>query len=375
MKEITLKGSFYEMGVQYGKECKKEIKKFTFLTRMMAAVSEGEGRDFFRPKWYHFPGAFLNLRKQHKQYKNIALEFETNIDKYYPEILDMIKGMAESTKIDYKDILFMNCITEYSLKCSAMGAAGSTTLKGSPLLAMNADESKFVQKYEVLLNINPDNGYSYKAVFLAGCIFPNFGMNETGLSVASKLLFLDNSMVKHLRMPNLLKFSILHRCKNVSEAKRILEEIPPAGPGSAAYVADSEQLLVSEESSFYREIKIYENGYHYNCNLPQVEELKKYDQRGKKDDISFFFAVDRERRLGNLFQQYDGKIDEDILHRFISDHGSDEDSTTNKSICVHPEYTKGIKTCCSFIASPKDKTFKVYEGNPCENKVKKYSVN
>ena len=38
MKEISLKGSFYEMGIKYGKECKKEIKSFCFMARMMADI-------------------------------------------------------------------------------------------------------------------------------------------------------------------------------------------------------------------------------------------------------------------------------------------------------------------------------------------------
>ncbi len=38
MKEINVKGSFYEMGLQYGKACKKEIKRFCFLMRIFKIV-------------------------------------------------------------------------------------------------------------------------------------------------------------------------------------------------------------------------------------------------------------------------------------------------------------------------------------------------
>ena len=369
MKEVTLKGSFYEMGRQYGSSFKKEIKSFCFMARMMAAIGEGEGRDFFRPKWYHAPGAFFQLRKYHKKYKIIAQKFEKNIEKYYPEILEMMHGMADSTKIDYKDILFMNCTAEYSLKCSTMGAAGSSTENGHPILAMNADESKFVQKYEIILNIQPENGYNFKAVYMAGCVFPNFGMNEHGLSIISELLFLDNSGIKNLRLPIFMKFSLLHKCRNIKETETVLEKIPPSGIGTVVYVADSHRILVQEENALEKTVKILENGYYLNCNLPQSEELKKYDDRENKNDIVFFFAVDRERRLSNLFKKHDGAINEDLLYFFISDHGSKEDDTENKTICVHPENTKGIKTCASFIASPAEKSLRFYEGNPCENKV------
>ena len=61
-----------------------------------------------------------------------------------------------------------------------------------------------------------------------------------------------------------------------------------------------------------------------------------------------------------------------LFYKIISDHGSPEDDSVNKSVCVHPEHTKGIKTCASIILSPRDKTMKVFEGNPCKNNVKKY---
>jgi hypothetical protein len=67
-------------------------------------------------------------------------------------------------------------------------------------------------------------------------------------------------------------------------------------------------------------------------------------------------------------------IDEGTFYNIISDHGSPEDNTENKSICVHPENTKGIKTCASIILSPANKKMKVFTGNPCKNIYKVYQL-
>lgn len=372
MRKETLEGTFFEIGEQYGKLFKKQIRTFNFMMRLMSVVAEGEGRDFFRPNPYHFPAALFQMRKYRRIYQGVAEEFEANIEEYYPEILDVMKGMANSTKLDYRDILFMNCLIEYRLKCSTMGAAGKSTAQGSPLLAMNADETKFVENYEVLLDIKPKNGYRFTAVFMAGVLLPNFGMNETGLSMASQLLFLDNSGVKKLRMPTLLKYSILHRCSTVQQAKDVLEHIPPAGIGSSIFVADADQLLVSEENYAVKNIQVYDNGYHYNGNLPLFDEMSPYTKLDQLDDIQNYNAIHRHKRIKNLLQQDDGNISEEILYKIISDHGSAQDNSLNKSICVHPENTKGIKTVSSFIANPRDKSMRIYEGNPCKNKVSTY---
>ena len=367
MKEITIQGSFFEMGQQYGTHFKSEIKKMAFEVRLMAVASEGEGRDFFRPKIRHMAGGLLKMERYHKKYKEAAAEFETNIEKYYPEILEMIKGISDTTKVNYKDLIFVNCLMEYSLKCSAFGAVGKSTKEGKPLIAMNADESKAIQKYYVTINLKPENAYNFTSVYIAGTIFPVFGMNEHGLALANLLLFLDNDSLTKIRMPFFLKLSVIHNCKTVSEAKEVFDSIPPSGMGAVVYVADSSQLLAHEESSILKKTFVYDNGTHHTANFPLSEELQEYVKVDKLDDISFFYAKNRQRRIGETLKKNEGQLDEELFYQIISDHGSPEDDSVNKSVCVHPENTKGIKTCASIILSPRDKTMKIFDGNPCKN--------
>lgn len=374
MKEITLQGTFFEMGQQYGNHFKSEIKKMVFEIRLMAIASEGEGRDFFRPKIRHMMTGLFKIKKYKNKYREVATEFEKNIEMYYPEILDLIKGISDSTKTNYKDLIFCNCLLEYSQKCSAFGAVGSATKEGKPLIAMNADESKAIQKYYVTINVKPKDGYHFTAVYITGMVFPVFGMNEHGLSLAYKGLFLDNESLSHIRMPILLKSSVIHTCKTVKEAKELFDKIPASGMGSAIYIADSNQLLAHEESALVKKTFIYDNGTHHTANFPQSEELQKYVKIDKLDDIVFFFAKNRHRRIGNMLKKYYGKLDENKFYEIISDHGAVEDDSLNKSICVHPENSKGIKTCASIILSPRDKRMEVFEGNPCEKKSKSYQL-
>ena len=77
--------------------------------------------------------------------------------------------------------------------------------------------------------------------------------------------------------------------------------------------------------------------------------------------------------MQKLLSLYDGKIDVDVMHTIASDHGEEEDGTLNKSICQHPKGLKyNYKTLVNFIAQPRKKCFWIYEGCPCENKVKRY---
>ena len=77
--------------------------------------------------------------------------------------------------------------------------------------------------------------------------------------------------------------------------------------------------------------------------------------------------------MQKLLQEHDGQIDQGIMHKIASDHGEEEDGTYFKSMCQHPDKAYGILTCASYIANPAEKRFWVYEGSPCENRVREYS--
>lgn len=374
MREITLSGSFYEMGRQYGSMVKVKIRLFLFMTRLMAVASEGGGRDFFRPKYRHMLVGLFRMRAYQRRYRKVAEEFEAAIVRYDPATLELIKGIADSVRVDYRDVIFMNCLLEYSLKCSAFAATGSATREGKPLIAMNADESKAVQPYYMVIHFKPDEGFAFTAVYMTGTIFPVFGMNEAGLALASLGLFLNNDAIDKIRLPFFLKLSVIHRCATVEEAKAVFDRIPASGMGAATYVADAERLLVQEESVLAKSSKIYENGFHYTGNYPMFAGLEQYVKIDEFDDIVFFFAKNRHRRIGEFLAAQDGVLDEEQFHQMLSDHGSKEDDSVNKSVCVHPENSNGIQTCASIVLSPADKSMTVCEGNPCRDRATTFSA-
>lgn len=373
MKEITLEGTYRQIGSQYGRAFMKEIKRFVFFTRLMAVAAEGEGRDLFRPKPRHIAAALLRARSFKRRYRQVGEEFTASIETYHPDAMQMFDGMSKATELDRRDIIFMNCMLEYALKCSDFVAVGSYTKDGLPLVAMNADESKAVQPYETTVHIKPDRGHAYTASCMAGMVLPNFGMNAQGLTLAGLQLFLENPGAEETRIPHLAKMSVINRAASVEEARDILAEIPPSGIGASMIVADAEKALVREDNSVVKHTEIIEDGYHCNGNFPLFVDLQPYVKIDKADDIDFFFAKNRHRKLQEFAQKHAGAIDLELLHALMSDHGSEEDDSLHKSVCVHPEHSRGIKTCSSLLASPAERMMRIYTGNPCENNFKEYA--
>jgi hypothetical protein len=225
----------------------------------------------------------------------------------------------------------------------------------------------------MLVHLKPTEGIAFSAVYMTGMIFPVFGMNEAGLALASKTLFLNNDAVDEIRMPFFLKLSAIHRCRTVEEAKAVLDGIPASGMGTATYLADSEKLLVQEENAIVKASRIYESGFHHTANYPSFTELVPYVKIDQLEDVAFFFAKHRHRRIGEFLNAHEGALDESLFRQMLSDHGSTQDDSLNKSVCVHPENSRGIKTCASIILSPRDRSMTVYEGNPCQDHARTFA--
>ena len=374
MKELKLKGSFFEIGVQYGKECKKEIKSFAKMAYLMASLAKKPGSQPFNPNMWQFIPTYFTYKKEKPKWQNLAMQYEKEIVKYHPDAIDFMKGIAKGTELPYIDILTLNIATENIITCSAWGAAGSSTLNNEPLLGMNADEEPMTQKFEKFLDIKPDKGYNYKVTALVGWSGYNHGMNEKGLALTSTLLWTKSAEEKKIRPPMLVLMKVLNTCSTVEEVKAYFESVPNHELGTVFYIADNEKIMHVECTHDKREYKIIHNGSHGNTNLLTEPKLLYLDASHLlKKTLN---AKTRTIRMNKLLKKNEGKIDVNIMHAIASDHGEKEDGTFNKSICQHPKGLKyNYKTLVSFIAQPKEKCFWIYEGCPCENNVKKYDFN
>jgi|GEM_PF-2764904 len=371
MREINLSGSFYEMGVQYGNECKKEIKSFSKGAYIMASLAKKPGAQPFNPNlWYIIP-TFFTYKKEKTKWQTLAKEYEKEIRVYHPDAIEFMKGISQGAGFPYIDILTLNIATENIISCSVWGASGKSTKNNEPLIGMNADEEPMTQKFENFLDIKPDKGYNYKVTAMAGWAGYNHGMNEKGLAFASTLLWTKPAKEKKVRPPMMVLMKALNICSTVEEVKELFESVPNHELGTVFYIADSKKFMRVECTYKEKVYEIVENGSLGNTNMIMSDELQKYN--GAPILKKTLNAEIRSKRMTELLDQYESKIDKKIMHLIASDHGTKDGDSNNKSICQHAKGLRyNFKTLVSFIAQPKEKCFWIYEGNPCENRVKKY---
>lgn len=368
MKELNLRGNFFDMGRQYGAGCAKEIKLFIKTIYFMVSISKKPGSTAFSPNMKYLLHTIFTLRSEKKRFKESLKSFEKNINKYFPESLDMIRGIAEGAKCNYEDVLFLNIAVDVMLNCSCWGASGSSTKNTGALIGMNADEEKMVQKYEVMLHLNPDNCYAVKGTAMMGSVCLNHGMNETGFSMASLLLFLKSDGRNTLNIPLYVMYKALYQCSTLEEAINFFNTLPNIDIGAVFYVAEENSFLKVECSSSDRVYDLVMDGVRGTTNIPSVDCIKVKDVFEGYEDKKNMNARHRQKRMDYILNKIDGNIDVESMISIASDHGGD-DETKGKSICQHGK----IKTVVSFIADPKEKKMYIFEGNPCEKNVKVYS--
>jgi isopenicillin-N N-acyltransferase-like protein len=373
MKEFELSGSYYEMGKQYGRACRKEIWFFSKAMQLMVALGERPGADLFAPHYRHLPREMMRFRKNRKRYRTQARGFLDSLESYHPEGLDMMRGMAEGARVDFDDVVFLNTAVDFARACTSFAAVGSATATGQPVLGMNADEVKGVERMEIILRIRPDSGHAHTVCAMAGNLPFNFGMNETGLTFASHLLFLKSGSGATLGAPMMLYFSVLNRCGNVDEAKDLLESLPCGGPGLTAFVADSERFLRMETNSLVREIELVDDGIRWNANEPQTAALAPLSAIADLSEADSLFSKNRTRRLDDLSDRFSGRLDAETVQSILSDHGDPSDHTHMHSVCMHPRHSAGKQTCASMVALPAEKTCWFFEPNPCRDISKRFA--
>jgi len=182
MPVVILSGSNYEMGVQYGQQAGRYMEQ-----AKQAAWAEALQR-FSRAE-------VIRTLKANQVFMR----------KYTPEVIDMMKGMADGAAsrgfdITYIDAVLLNCTlpkpktstlppgaedTELPprKRCSVCSAWGSATTDGRLIGVDTLDSGE--AGYGVVIVAFPDDGNNYMCGAMAGELSDHFLMNDKGLFVGN----------------------------------------------------------------------------------------------------------------------------------------------------------------------------------------------
>ena len=176
IREVSLSGSGYALGLQHGKELKVEIGEVVNKMKQNTTTNLKKDADQVINDFY----AYAN--------------FDQSIKKYTPDLYEEIRGIAKGSGQAFNDIMVLNLLDEFWVyinslanhHCSGMGVPsvnGSTSY-----IAQNMDIEKYTDGYQILIRLARTKKRPEQLILTHPGLIALNGMNETGIGACMNTL-------------------------------------------------------------------------------------------------------------------------------------------------------------------------------------------
>lgn len=212
MQLTELKGSFTEIGRQYGEKFKAHIRKNIdiLVKRNCTPPDPLPLNDSGFIKWVD--------------------DQEQIIANNWPWLLEEMHGVAKGAKQEYRDILFLNLRVWqygfYSGKNSTACSSIAIELADGTIASAGAlDDNTML--YGAMVKIIPEQGYSFMSFPIMGTSWGNRGLNSAGLSVGASSQILEGlNRLPGTICADIANRAILQTCSTVDDVRQFCKKHP-----------------------------------------------------------------------------------------------------------------------------------------------------
>lgn len=324
MNENRSSGSYYELGLNYGKKLK----------------------------------GLFNPPPAPKQKIELMYECEEVIKRYAPGIIEEIKGLATGAEVDLELLKVFLLLLGIEPGCTVYAISSEYTDSGFPIIARNYDWFDWVAEFFTVNWIKPTDKYS-SVSFSDHFVGRYGGANENGLAVAITAVPAGrNKITPGIRM-NLSNRWMLDSFKSTKEAVTFLETVP--------HVTHHTFLIADKDDNFARvetdtedvSVTYSVDGFLATTNHYQAEKMLKYET---PENIPLT-SKSRLEYVIKWFKANKQKIGLENIKNMLKDHKS--------GVCAHGSWDgMSASTLWSWIAPLGKRKLLLCEGSPCENEYK-----
>lgn len=266
IREVTLTGSGYELGLQHGKVLKKEID--AIVKKMKQNTSDVLKKD---------------AEEVLKEFFAYA-QFTDAIQKYTPELYEEVRGIADGSGQRLNDILVLNLLDEFWVyldliekhHCSGMGVPSVNGSTG--YIAQNMDIENYTEGYQILMRLSRTATRPEQLILTHPGLIALNGLNETGIGACMNTLMQLNASPKGLPVA-----FIVRRILNSTDKDELLDFIQHTAHASGQnYIIGIRGEVYDFEASANKVVRFdpkNKNGTVYHTNHPLVN-----------DDVKTWFA-------------------------------------------------------------------------------------
>ncbi len=346
---FKLKGSAYEIGCQHGKLAKKQI---------------GICIDTYQQLFMSYAG--LEWTEAVDQ----AEQYVSHIEKYSPDLMAEIRGIADGCGRDLLDIVTLNARSEIMLTtkavdgCTSFGITPQAGKDGVAYMGQNWDWKDTVFDALIALVITQEGKPNIRMITEAG-IVGKFGLNDAGIGICMNALACEESV------PGVPLHVVMRGILNSPNLGEAIGNVGNAQIASAANWVIGHQegeimdleVTPSEFDVLYPEEGILVHTNHFTSAFlkPRLKDITKYLLPD---------SMVRYNRARRLLAESKGSIALDELGMILSDHFN-----YPHGICRHLKEDssgKQIVSVFSIIMDLSNQDIFVATGNPCQTPFEKW---
>lgn len=202
-------------------------------------------------------------------------------ERFYPEILEEIRGMADGLGVEAMDIagfLFSMYCYSYGQKCSCFACSGG----GMTILGKNSDFAVEIEKLCDSVYYRLDDGYSFTGNTTAWTEIED-GVNEHGFAAGLTFVY-PVKVAPGLNAGMLLRY-LLEKCQTVKEALESLRKLPIASAQTFTLADRSGDIALVECNCDKISVKLpqKEKPFVFAANHFVSEEMQGYQYTGIDD--------------------------------------------------------------------------------------------
>ena len=356
---INAEGTPFEIGYAHGSLGKEYIARSI---------------DCYKAMFYDYSGITWDKAKA------FSLTFIPTIEKYDPDIMAEIRGIAEGSGFELGEILALNTRSEIVLQsgqidsalmdgCSALGFTPAKTEDGCAWIGQDWDWKHEAGEALILLRIKRSGKPNILMITEAG-IVGKIGMNSCGIGVCLNALGSDKqyqgeTIPLHIALRGVLD------SRSLSEAIGNAGRFPLACCANFLIGSSTGQIITVEIGPGDIDVIYAEKGYVIHTNHFYGPRMVNIRDTGR---ISFPDSYLRLGRLGDMIRERaDKKISYSDIREMLSDHVGRPDS-----ICRHPDLNDPeemrIETLFSVIMNLSEGKMYYTPGNPCSGEYLPVSV-
>jgi isopenicillin-N N-acyltransferase like protein len=273
LREITLTGTGYELGLQHGKLLKKEIGEIVGKWKKNTSDMMGRDADTVLAEFFQYA------------------QFTAAIKKWTPDLYEEVRGIAAGSGQQLNDIMVFNLLDEFWVyqdnisnhHCSGIGVPARNGNSG--YIAQNMDIESYTDGYQVLMRLTKTDSRPEQLILIHPGLIALNGMNETGIGACMNTL-----MQLKAASTGLPVAFIVRRILNSTDKDELLQFMQSVQHASGQnYIIGIRGEVYDFEASANKVVRFdpqNANGTIYHTNHPLANDdvkdwFKKYDPTSK----------------------------------------------------------------------------------------------